>query len=136
MARKPKMPRRVNPGLPLVGSVLPEREGFAKAFILANGLPVWGPPLEQALREGLSAAEFRVTRCVCLLEHPIVRIRMRGRPGISLREVRRQIRRAVKFIGYQVTEISPVTVFRSGQVIGAFVLNAEIGEGRHSQARG
>jgi hypothetical protein len=84
---------------------------------------------EQELRKKLSAAGYRVTRCLCLPEHPVLRLRMKGPAGISLCAVRRHIRKAVKAIGYQVTEITPVSVSRSGQVEGAIVLDAPVGEG-------
>jgi hypothetical protein len=129
MAAKAQRPRAANWALRPARAALSQRGEFVRAFILANGFPDWGQPLEQALRTKLSTSGFRVTRCACLVEHPVVSLRMQGQAGATLRQVRQHLRHAVQQVGYRVTEITPVSVSKSGQVTGAFVLDAEIGKG-------
>ena len=75
---------------------------LARRFILAQQFPPpWGRMMEQALREGLTAAGCRVTRCSCMEEHrvAIVRFRCDGAAQPQVAAVRRLFRRVVRELG-------------------------------------
>jgi hypothetical protein len=80
----------------------PLAQGEVRDFIMANpSPPPWGPEMEQEIRARLTADGFHVGRCQCLGTHPVVAIKLRGRPEMEIREMRRRIRKLAKDLGHR-----------------------------------
>src|SRR5438067_2478321 len=73
----------------------------AREFIMQNPAPpAWGPAMQEAIRESLSADGFHVTRCECLQTHPVIAIRPRGPVELEIQEMRQRIRKLAKDLGH------------------------------------
>jgi len=91
----------------MTGPTLPAQPDgdLVRRFILSSRFPPpWGPAMEQALREGLTAAACKVGRCSCMAEHrvAVVCFKCPEAGHYQVAAIRRLFRRIVRELGASV----------------------------------
>jgi hypothetical protein len=96
-----------------------------RSFVLRHTFPPpWGPAMEQALREGLTAAGCRVSRCSCMETHRVVILRFK-RNDAGQRDtaaIRRLLRTIVRELGSNISSSGLNCTVRQGSVEAELVL--------------
>ena len=100
-------------------------DDLARRFIFENPRPpTWGSSMERALRGDLTAAGFTVTYCDCMVEHPVIRLRMRGPAEMGKQDVARCIRKLARALGHRVNPRGMVASASAGRIEAAFAVDA------------
>jgi hypothetical protein len=126
------MSKRKNPIEPsklIVSEPAVQGGNLVKEFIMScpPHPPEWGPAMQEAVKEGLSAAGFTVARCDLLMTHPVVAVKLRGPEEVEIREMRRCIRKLAKDLGHRAPSGGMAITGRAGEFDGAFVMEPEFG---------
>lgn len=109
----------------MAANLVTPNKDFVRCFIMAHQRPPpWGPMMEQALREGLTAAGCNVTRCTCMAEHPVVILRFKCQDAArcDTATIRRLLRRVVRELGSNISSGGLNCVLRQWKVEAELVL--------------